>query len=245
MLPAYRYPTTRPRPIVVLWPRQFCLVSCALSPSHLATRAFVLRASRPIRTHPPDPSFTARLRAARPSTIHRTRAPQNAYQAWCDTIDFKNKTIKCVRRPLPPPLPPSPLFSLILPVRLTPRQMPATPPLPFDTPSTSGSPPANPGAGARAVSPTATDTATKARREHVGARNPGITPFSLRYDRLVVAVGAYNQSECDLGVSVGGMGADECGWVVGSVRRAGGEGEHVFLEGSLGCEDHMGADARV
>ena len=90
----------------------------------------------------------------------------------------------------------SPIFSLC--VRLTPRQMPATPPLPFDTPSTPGSSPAAPEAGACAVSPTATDAATKARRERVGACNPGTTPFSLRYDRLVVAVGAYNQSECDV-----------------------------------------------
>ncbi|KAI0711767.1 FAD/NAD-P-binding domain-containing protein [Fomitopsis betulina] len=93
----------------------------------------------------------------------RRYTPQvNAYQAWCDSIDFKNKTITC---------------------------MPATPPLPFDEPSSFASP-----ATTNGMSSTVSDTATKASRERVGARNPGTTHFSLRYDRLVVAVGAYNQT---------------------------------------------------
>lgn len=69
--------------------------------------------------------------------------------------------------------------------------MPATPPLPFDEPSSFASP-----ATTNGMSSTVSDTATKASRERVGARNPGTTHFSLRYDRLVVAVGAYNQSAC-------------------------------------------------
>ncbi|KAH7909184.1 FAD/NAD(P)-binding domain-containing protein [Hygrophoropsis aurantiaca] len=70
-----------------------------------------------------------------------------AYQAWCDTIDFKQKTLKC---------------------------MPATPPLSFETSS------------APNLKVPGTDTETQF---------PGTgTSFKLRYDKLVIAVGAYSQT---------------------------------------------------
>ncbi|KAJ7291043.1 NDE1, mitochondrial external NADH dehydrogenase [Mycena rebaudengoi] len=64
-----------------------------------------------------------------------------AYQAWCDKIDFKQKTVEC---------------------------MPATPPLPFETKSVPDS-----------------------TRTHF----PGTgTPFTLRWDKIVLAAGAYSQT---------------------------------------------------
>ncbi|KAF8843478.1 NDE1, mitochondrial external NADH dehydrogenase [Paxillus ammoniavirescens] len=76
----------------------------------------------------------------------RKYSPQvAAYQAWCDVIDFKQKTLKC---------------------------MPATPPVPFEQPS------------ALAVGGTPTETQFPA----TGA------PFTLRYDKLVIGVGAYSQT---------------------------------------------------
>ncbi|KIJ64782.1 hypothetical protein HYDPIDRAFT_187657 [Hydnomerulius pinastri MD-312] len=70
---------------------------------------------------------------------------QNAYQAWCDSIDFKQKTLTC---------------------------MPATPPLPSEH---SSAPP---------VETSTTQT-----------QFPGTgTAFTLRYDKLVIAVGAYSQT---------------------------------------------------
>ncbi|KAH7883058.1 FAD/NAD(P)-binding domain-containing protein [Phlebopus sp. FC_14] len=68
-----------------------------------------------------------------------------AYQAWCDAIDFKQKTLKC---------------------------MPATPPLPSETSS---------------APPVVTST-TQTQFPGTG------TPFTLRYDKLVIAVGAYSQT---------------------------------------------------
>ncbi|KAF9224927.1 NDE1, mitochondrial external NADH dehydrogenase [Gyrodon lividus] len=68
-----------------------------------------------------------------------------AYQAWCDAIDFKQKTLKC---------------------------MPATPPLPSERSS------------APAVGGSTAET-----------HFPGAgTPFTLRYDKLVIGVGAYSQT---------------------------------------------------
>lgn len=76
----------------------------------------------------------------------RRYSPQvTAYQAWCDAIDFKEKTLTC---------------------------MPATPPLSFEK---SSAPP---------VEKTTTET-----------KFPGTgTPFTLKYDKLVIAVGAYSQT---------------------------------------------------
>ncbi|PCH37505.1 FAD/NAD(P)-binding domain-containing protein [Wolfiporia cocos MD-104 SS10] len=82
----------------------------------------------------------------------RRYTPQvNAYQAWCDAIDFKNKTLTC---------------------------MPATPPLHPQTPNTLS----QPGQGGRP------DTAV------VGHPDSGSPKFTLRYDRLVIAVGAYSRT---------------------------------------------------
>ncbi|KAG6891257.1 hypothetical protein C0995_008509 [Termitomyces sp. Mi166 len=73
----------------------------------------------------------------------RRYAPQvTTYQAWCDSIDFKNKTLHC---------------------------MPATPPIRKGSPSTSRQDP----------------------RLEVLVENK---PFILKYDKLVVAVGAYSQT---------------------------------------------------
>ncbi|KAL4072246.1 NDE1, mitochondrial external NADH dehydrogenase [Scleroderma citrinum] len=76
----------------------------------------------------------------------RRYSPQvTAYQAWCDVIDFKGKTLTC---------------------------MPATPPLPFEKSS------------APLVEKTTAET-----------KFPGTgTPFTLKYDKLVIAVGAYSQT---------------------------------------------------
>ncbi|KZT63442.1 FAD/NAD(P)-binding domain-containing protein [Daedalea quercina L-15889] len=83
----------------------------------------------------------------------RRYTPQvNAYQAWCDKIDFKNKTVVCV---------------------------PATPPLTFHS------------SPARARDPSVQVAPVN---ERAVERDPGTMPFTLRYDRLVVAVGAYNQT---------------------------------------------------
>lgn len=78
----------------------------------------------------------------------RRFSPQvTCYQAWCDTIDFKQKTLKC---------------------------MPATAPLEFE-----GS----------ASAPLAGET-TKETSYPLGTGNA----FNLRYDKLVIAVGAYSQT---------------------------------------------------
>ncbi|KAH9836093.1 FAD/NAD-P-binding domain-containing protein [Rhodofomes roseus] len=97
----------------------------------------------------------------------RRYTPQvNAYQAWCDSIDFKNKILKC---------------------------MPATPPLPFHPSSPARTDSASPSSSAQnAVN--AQTAPTQASNEGLAERNPGTTHFTLRYDRLVVAVGAYNQT---------------------------------------------------
>ncbi|THV05715.1 FAD/NAD(P)-binding domain-containing protein [Dendrothele bispora CBS 962.96] len=77
----------------------------------------------------------------------RRFAPRvNAYSAWCDSIDFKNKVLHC---------------------------MPATPPFPHASPS---------------------DT-FNAINEDKEAQRPGDGPsFTVRYDKLVIAVGAYSQT---------------------------------------------------
>ncbi|KAH9923063.1 pyridine nucleotide-disulfide oxidoreductase-domain-containing protein [Fomitopsis serialis] len=113
-------------------------------------------------------NFTPLLASCCVGTLEfRSAIEPNAYQAWCDHIDFKNKTLTC---------------------------MPATPPLAFHTPSPSStSTPPTPSAPP-APSPSAENAPHKAANERLGARNPGTAPFTLRYDRLVVAVGAYNNT---------------------------------------------------
>ncbi|KAI0922922.1 hypothetical protein AcW1_002560 [Taiwanofungus camphoratus] len=76
----------------------------------------------------------------------RRYTPQvGAYQAWCDSIDFKRKTLEC---------------------------MPATPPISFR--------------GEKSSPPNADPTTVT---------YPGSgSHFRLRYDKLVIAVGAYNQT---------------------------------------------------
>ncbi|TFY82516.1 hypothetical protein EWM64_g1499 [Hericium alpestre] len=69
--------------------------------------------------------------------------PQRAYQAWCDSIDFKRKTLQC---------------------------MPATPPLAFEE-------------------------APSAPVDGTITTHPGTgTTFGIRYDKLVIAVGAYSRT---------------------------------------------------
>ncbi|EGO01244.1 NDE1, mitochondrial external NADH dehydrogenase [Serpula lacrymans var. lacrymans S7.3] len=68
-----------------------------------------------------------------------------AYQAWCDAIDFEQKTLKC---------------------------MPATPPLSFE----------------KSSAPMVGNTTTETQFPGTG------TPFTLRYDKLVISVGAYSQT---------------------------------------------------
>ncbi|TFY57741.1 hypothetical protein EVJ58_g6846 [Rhodofomes roseus] len=71
--------------------------------------------------------------------------------------------------------------------------MPATPPLPFHPSSPARTDSASPSSSAQnAVN--AQTAPTQASNEGLAERNPGTTHFTLRYDRLVVAVGAYNQS---------------------------------------------------
>ncbi|KAG1742979.1 FAD/NAD(P)-binding domain-containing protein [Suillus occidentalis] len=78
----------------------------------------------------------------------RRFSPQVAcYQAWCDTIDFKQKTLKC---------------------------MPATAPLEFEGSASAPLP----------------GTTTKETSYPLGTGNA----FNLRYDKLVIAVGAYSQT---------------------------------------------------
>ncbi|KZT23831.1 FAD/NAD-P-binding domain-containing protein [Neolentinus lepideus HHB14362 ss-1] len=76
-------------------------------------------------------------------SVRRFTPQAKAYQAWCDHIDFKNKTLTC---------------------------MPATPPLSFEN----------------ASAPPLDDTTT-------GFPGTGTT-FQLKYDKLVIAVGAYSQT---------------------------------------------------
>jgi len=78
-------------------------------------------------------------------SVRRFSPQVTAYQAWCDKIDFKQKTLKC---------------------------MPATPPLEFEKRS----------------APRVTGSPTETSFPGTG------TPFRLRYDKLVIAVGAYSQT---------------------------------------------------
>ncbi|KAF5365327.1 hypothetical protein D9758_005414 [Tetrapyrgos nigripes] len=76
--------------------------------------------------------------------VRRFAPSVTAYQAWCDSIDFKNKVLRC---------------------------MPATPPYPYASPS---------------------DTFNDKTRV---IRRPGTDePFTVRYDKLVIAVGCYSQT---------------------------------------------------
>lgn len=82
----------------------------------------------------------------------RRYTPQvHAYQAWCDSIDFKHKTLTC---------------------------MPATPPLPY------------PSRGGETPKP---DPGTSATLQ-VAPGNRGTQQYELKYDKLVIAVGAYNRT---------------------------------------------------
>lgn len=76
----------------------------------------------------------------------RKYTPQvTAYQAWCDAVDFKRKTLTC---------------------------MPATPPLSFE----------------KSSAPLVDKTTIQTEFPGTG------TPFTLKYDKLVIAVGAYSQT---------------------------------------------------
>ncbi|TFK57589.1 FAD/NAD(P)-binding domain-containing protein [Heliocybe sulcata] len=76
-------------------------------------------------------------------SVRRYTPQARAYQAWCDRIDFKNKTLTC---------------------------MPATPPMPSE----------------KAPAPLVDNTTTAF---------PGTgTTFQVKYDKLVIAVGAYSQT---------------------------------------------------
>ncbi|KAF8893040.1 NDE1, mitochondrial external NADH dehydrogenase [Infundibulicybe gibba] len=80
----------------------------------------------------------------------RKYTPQvNAYQAWCDKIDFKQKRLIC---------------------------MPATPPPTFEQPAS------------------ATNINSTSVTDCSSARPVTGTPFTLRYDKLVIGVGAYSQT---------------------------------------------------
>ncbi|CCM05611.1 uncharacterized protein FIBRA_07840 [Fibroporia radiculosa] len=84
----------------------------------------------------------------------RRYTPQvHAYQAWCDSIDFKHKTLTC---------------------------MPATPPLSF-----------HPGA---TPSPSPNADPSTIVHSPPGEGSPATEKFTLRYDRLVISVGAYNRT---------------------------------------------------
>ncbi|KAG1740488.1 NDE1, mitochondrial external NADH dehydrogenase [Suillus paluster] len=92
-------------------------------------------------------NFTPLLASCAVGTLEFRCAVEPAcYQAWCDSIDFKQKTLKC---------------------------MPATPALEFG----------------RATSAPVVETATTESSYPTTG-----TPFTLRYDKLVIAVGAYSQT---------------------------------------------------